>query len=774
MGLFDIFRGKKTQEVEIEDTGKIEDLANRVLGDIPLTNGEFIDKTYSKFIKEDGSFFFKEADEENDGVNEAYRGTFGISRIGNYHKDAENNNETDLETYTFISEDSYSMGEEGLEREGLKKHILIENPKGSSHVQIEYSYDENGKYGPERVTYEMPDGKKGEFTKEQAVALMENLLEMEVSKSDDIHYAPWRVNSVLNAKTLELAIERKEKGENLSIDNINEIKAELLKNPMVQQELILARKEETKKQVQYKVAKGAVFVGRLASVASMVAAQGMMISKTIDMAKAQAQEQTQTNSVNSVETPEVEQEVSAQPQVQTEVEQEAPSQPQRVSVNISGMNYEKTEDGGYDYTAVVNGEQVTGHLEAEDVGKVPEGRSPNVTQQWLRANINSAIAKDVSENMTSSAENGVTGAEMTSQPQVQTEVEQEAPKSVENSSVDLEARTQENIQAYGYGLNKERDNKEEIKKALNPTFEDKKEEKTVEIVEEKPAEEKTAEEKPAKEKPVEEKTVEEKPAEKPAEKPLMAADAVAKGQVTGKKNDTLNPQNLLDVYLQTKDKIAGMGDAIDNAFQVMQSPSDKSIVAIINKKGSYIRDDEDVLSYFATKNSSISFDDALKMVLVQKEKGMDSLTVTGNEEFKEQVFLAASCVGLPLENYKPSEKTLQKLEEKMRDEKLMSALHGQKKEVLGTITGKKKEEKPEEKTVEIVEEKPAEEKTAEEKPVEEKQTEQSNKETKVQSFVNSPAALKLRQSYLRKTGKDFSSPIRDIRGIYANKNKNTK
>lgn len=58
-----------------------------------------------------------------------------------------------------------------------------------------------------------------------------------------------------------------------------------------------------------------------------------------------------------------------------------------MSVNLSGLVKNRTEDGGLDYSAFVNGEKVTGHLDAETMKDINNSETV------------SAIAMDIARNM---------------------------------------------------------------------------------------------------------------------------------------------------------------------------------------------------------------------------------------------------------------------------------------------------------------------------------------------------------------------------------------
>jgi hypothetical protein len=77
---------------------------------------------------------------------------------------------------------------------------------------------------------------------------------------------------------------------------------------------------------------------------------------------------------------------------------------QQISMDISELKYTPTEDGGYTYTATINGEQVTGHLAAGAVQK-PTNSNLNAA---LTASIHDAVARDITKNMALSVKDDAT------------------------------------------------------------------------------------------------------------------------------------------------------------------------------------------------------------------------------------------------------------------------------------------------------------------------------------------------------------------------------
>ena len=378
MGFFDnIFskRKKEEQPIVYADTENVEDLAGHVLEGVSLREGEVFTASFDKVAGPDGHLSFRQVNEENidpEAVmnDNSWQGTVSISHKGNK---------------TFVFDSVYSRDGEELEYKGDEDHILIESNGRTIHAKIDYSFEMEQNDSPKRiphVSYKTSDGREGEFTKEQSAVLMSDVLDMEINKADNIHYAAHWANAVLHAKIIEEAVSKKEdKGLNQSPEEIRkDISAIILTDKEVDEELSAAAKEAAKRGRQYKLAKGVVTLGRTATVLAPFVSQAAMMMDAYAH-EADVQQQTVQH-----ETPEA---------VQT---YENETVEQKVStLKISGVEYEAAEDGGYNYTATVNGEQVEGHLDAEDVLS-PTSDDARTAAKQMDANIKSAISIDVKEN----------------------------------------------------------------------------------------------------------------------------------------------------------------------------------------------------------------------------------------------------------------------------------------------------------------------------------------------------------------------------------------
>ena len=276
MGFFDnIFskRKKEEQAIVYSDIGNIEDLAGHVLEGVSLREGEVFTASFDKVADPDGHFSFRQVNEENINpqavmADDSWRGTVSISRKGNN---------------TFIFDSVYSQEKVELEYEGEEDHILIESNGRTIHAKINYTMEAEDEKSPVQriphVSYKTSDGREGEFTREQSGVLMSDVLDMEVSKADNIHYAAHWANAVLHAKIIEEAVSKKEdKGLNQSPEEIRkDISAIILTDKEVDEELSAAAKEAAKRGRQYKLAKGVVTLGGTATVLAPFISQAAMM-----------------------------------------------------------------------------------------------------------------------------------------------------------------------------------------------------------------------------------------------------------------------------------------------------------------------------------------------------------------------------------------------------------------------------------------------------------------------------------------------------------------
>ena len=739
-----------------------------------MQEGEVFTASFDKVADSDGNLSFRQVNEENINPEEvmaddSWRGTVSISRKGNN---------------TFIFDSVYSQEKGELEYEGEEDHILIESNGRTIHAKINYTMEAEDEKSPVQriphVSYKTSDGREGEFTREQSGVLMSDVLDMEVSKADNIHYAAHWANAVLHAKIIEEAVSKKEdKGLEQSPEEIRkDISAIILTDKEVDEELSAAAKEAAKRGRQYKLAKGVVTLGRTATVLAPFVSQAAMMMDAYAH-EADVQQQTVQH-----ETPEA---------VQT---YENETVEQKVStLKISGVEYEAAEDGGYNYTATVNGEQVEGHLDAEDVLS-PTSDDARTAAKQMDANIKSAISIDVKEN--SDVNHSETlqpvnegkmaeGALQANAAPIQEENEAEessvATSEVEaNQKVSAERdadieKIQSKIQPVVDDIIDAADNVKDgvedfvdktvasIKTVASKIFPQ--EENGPESLEEEALEQSSMKAQMQEEERAEEKakaefgdkvseglataiyetkevmedvheavenftdsikekgedvleTFTESKLEKSPEQQaydMSVRDTLSQGYglEQGKEANKeikkgLNPKteergdlstndqtdrelrgkvtsfdrpsshgkdDLFALYERVITKVAGMGDALDTCFEIdREASSDNLVVARVSKEGGYIKDDGQTMSYYSEPAKTISLDEALKMTLIQKEKGMENLMINGTKEFKNQLFLAASLVGLKVQNYEPPEEIMDRLEALKKDKNLMSALNG--------------------------------------------------------------------------------------------------
>ena len=325
MGFFDWLRNKQETEQATEqktvysDTGNIEDLVNSVMENISLQEGEVFTASFDKVADPDGHFSFRQVNEENINpeavmADDSWRGTVSISHKGNN---------------TFIFDSVYSQEKGELEYEGEEDHILIESNGRTIHAKINYTMEAEDEKSPVQriphVSYKTSDGREGEFTREQSGVLMSDVLDMEVSKADNIHYAAHWANAVLHAKIIEEAVSKKEdKGLEQSPEEIRkdmpeeirkDISAIILTDKEMGEELSAAAKEAAKRRRQYKVAKDFVVLGKTAAALAPFVSQAAMM---MDAYAHEADVQHVATSVNVGEKVEENSSDNHEPQTVTE------------------------------------------------------------------------------------------------------------------------------------------------------------------------------------------------------------------------------------------------------------------------------------------------------------------------------------------------------------------------------------------------------------------------------------------------------------------------
>ncbi|MDD4519469.1 MAG: hypothetical protein PHI50_01095 [Alphaproteobacteria bacterium] len=165
-----------------------------------------------------------------------------------------------------------------------------------------------------------------------------------------------------------------------------------------------------------------------------------------------------------------------------------------------------------------------------------------------------------------------------------------------------------------------------------------------------------------------------------------------KGRMASLPHEEISFAKRKEAYEKTEEKMKTLAKSQIKFNTDFETSFDeqKGEIKVHLSQESYIKDDGVETSYFAKKEDDLDIERALKLAMLQKEKGFDSLLINGKKEFQEQMFLASRLVELEVKGYTPSKETLEKLEVLKADEILKKVINVKVKEdMTGSIVGLK-------------------------------------------------------------------------------------